>query len=351
MTIEISLFRRTFRRYLEWLLAFAIVVVLTFSLFSGHIIEIIEVRGETQDLLPHDGTTSAPSTTEYVVNIHLFGSASKGWGLTADNITSPGPRIAVKEGDLVNLTLTSADGNIYNFFVDYNGNKSPDVSRDPMKQEPKSPDFRNTTVNYQFNAILAGNFTYRCLYRYFQYPEDTMSGEFVVYPIPTPGYYETNEYAMGSYAVGVILVESNGTIDPDTEDWNSTEEQQCLEKIQYALDWWASQNPYANLSFVLDVHYRVPTSYEPISLNLTKMDLWGSQVMTNLGYPQNGRYYMYQIRDYINDLRMNKTTDWGFVIFVVDASNDQDGSFSDGWSACALNTREAIILPVKPLIT
>lgn len=101
-----------------------------------------------------------------VANITLYGSAAGGWGFTADTITSPGPTIAVNQGDLVNLTLTSADGIKHSFFVDYNGDMNPNPD------EPKSADF-TTTANYQFTAHRHGSFTYYC-----QYYKSTMCGAF-----------------------------------------------------------------------------------------------------------------------------------------------------------------------------
>jgi len=120
-----------------------------------------------------------------VVNVHLFGSATKGWGFTKDNITSPGPTIFVKEGDLVNLTLTSVDGARHNFFIDY------DRDTNPSNYEPTSPSFK-TTTNYQFDALVPGNFTYYCQYykvsiQYkpgnIQYKPGTMFGTFIVQPV------------------------------------------------------------------------------------------------------------------------------------------------------------------------
>jgi hypothetical protein len=144
----------------------------------------------------------------------------------------------------------------------------------------------------------------------------------------TPGYYETSEYLIGSVAVGIILLESNGTIDPSTEDWNSTEESQVISEIQVALDWWSSQNPAANVSFNVTVNYKVPTSYEPINHPQTDEGLWISEAMAYLGH--SGGDYFAQVRDYVNDLRNSTGTDWAFAIFVVDSSNDMDGKFADG---------------------
>jgi hypothetical protein len=49
---------------------------------------------------------------------------------------------------------------------------------------------------------------------------------------PVPGYYETSEYLLGKVAVGVILLESNGTVDPSTEDWNSTKGNSSYQRNQ-----------------------------------------------------------------------------------------------------------------------
>lgn len=104
----------------------------------------------------------------YAVNIHLFGSATEGWGLTASDTTSPGPMIVIRKGDVVNLTLTSKDGLPHKFFVDYSGDGSPSPG------EPTSPEFQNT-ISHQFNATKVGNFTYYC-----QFHPNIMHGTFVV---------------------------------------------------------------------------------------------------------------------------------------------------------------------------
>lgn len=152
----------------------------------------------------------------------------------------------------------------------------------------------------------------------------------------TPGYFETSEYLIGSVAVGIIFLESNGTIDPQTENWTSTEESQVVSKIQDALNWWSNQNPSANVSFTWTINYRVPTSYEPINRrggpllppNLGKEKLWIQDAMNYLGYP--GTDYFAQVRDYVNALRNSTGTNWAFAMFIVDSSNDDDGKFADG---------------------
>lgn len=151
---------------------------------------------------------------------------------------------------------------------------------------------------------------------------------------PSPGFYETSEYFIGSVAVGVIFLESNGAIDPNTEDWTSDEVTQVMNGIQHALDWWSQQNPSASVSFtVADTRYGVPTSYEPISRSSQDDKLWINQAMAYIGYPGTVDNYKLQVYDYLNNLRTTAHTSWAYAIFAVDSSNDADGKFTDGLSA------------------
>jgi hypothetical protein len=136
----------------------------------------INVRVENQGNygLSLNVTLNASRPLVSVVNINLYGSTTSGWGFSSETMTIPGPIIAVNKGDLVNLTLTSLDGQTHNFFVDYNGNTAYDLG------EPISPDFCPPphyvlTLNYQFIAGTLGAFTYYC-----QYQPSIMHGTFVV---------------------------------------------------------------------------------------------------------------------------------------------------------------------------
>ncbi len=151
--------------------------------------------------------------------------------------------------------------------------------------------------------------------------------------LATPSYLETSEYMIGNVAVGVVLLESNGAIDPSTEDWTADEETQVANEIQDALDWWSAQNPSAGVTFTVTWNYRVPTSYEPINRPQSDQNLWIHEAMSSLGYP--GVNYFTQVRGYVNALRNSAGTDWAFAMFIVDSSNDADGCFTDftsgGW--------------------
>ncbi len=152
---------------------------------------------------------------------------------------------------------------------------------------------------------------------------------------PTPGYAETSEFLIGRVAVGIVLPESDGSIDPSNEDWSADERALVISEITTALDWWAAQEPAANLTFVYDdsAATPIPTSYEPISRKYSDQSLWIKQVMGEKGYTESS--YFDQVRSYNNDLRQTHGTDWAFTIFVVDSSNDADNRFADGYFAYA----------------
>lgn len=151
----------------------------------------------------------------------------------------------------------------------------------------------------------------------------------------TPGYYQTSEYLAGSVAVGIILVESNGSIDPSSENWTPDEKQLVFSEIMNGLNWWGQLEPRARLSFVYDDHFSnpLPTRYEPITRSYSEQQFWITEAMSALGY--NTSSYFTSVRDYNNALRTTYHTNWAFTIFVVDSSVDADNRFSDGFFAYA----------------
>jgi hypothetical protein len=152
-------------------------------------------------------------------------------------------------------------------------------------------------------------------------------------PSVTPGYYQTSEYMAGSVAVGIVLVESNGKVDPSTEDWTPDQKQLVFEQVTAAFNWWAALEPRAHLSFVIDDHFSapLPTDVEPISRPHSDEKYWVADAMGALGYTAVS--YFSRVRDYNNALRGKYHTDWAFTIFVVNSAHDGDNSFSDEYFA------------------
>jgi hypothetical protein len=141
-------------------------------------------------------------------------------------------------------------------------------------------------------------------------------------------YYDVSEYMLGTVAVGVILPESNGTIDPQTEDWTQEEMDQVASQVISGLNWLVNKAAWRPLAFYIVFEYQVPTGYEPITRPSTDQQLWTNQCFTALGYGDT-----YPGFPYVNALRDSLGTDWGTCVFVVDSSNDADGAFADGYFA------------------
>jgi len=145
----------------------------------------------------------------------------------------------------------------------------------------------------------------------------------------TPDPTQTSEFMIGRIAVGIVLPESDGSVDETTETWTAGERSQVLSEITAALDWWAGLEPRANLTFVYDDGTAEPvgTSYEPIERAYSDQGLWISEVMAKKGF--NGSTYFDQVRGYNQALRETHNADWAFTIFIVDSSNDGDNRFAD----------------------
>jgi hypothetical protein len=145
-------------------------------------------------------------------------------------------------------------------------------------------------------------------------------------PLKPPGakYYDVSEFHLGSCLLAVVLVESNGGTDPNTEDWTQAEMDQVTSEIISGLNWYISKKEWRTISYTTVFSYQVPTSYEPINRSSDQENLWISQCLSALGYAGYPGY------GYVNALRDSAGTDWATVCFVVDSSNDADGQFPDG---------------------
>ncbi|MHB0878167.1 MAG: hypothetical protein ACYC5O_19195, partial [Anaerolineae bacterium] len=150
-----------------------------------------------------------------------------------------------------------------------------------------------------------------------------------------PTLYQQSEYMIGKVAVNIVLVESNGSVDPSTENWTPAERQLVFQQIVAGLSWWQAMEPRAHLQFVYDDHFSspLPSSYEPINRSHSDERLWIAEAMQQLGYVQPS--YITAVRLYNRATRQRLGTDWAFTIFVVDSDSDADNHFADGYFAYA----------------
>jgi hypothetical protein len=128
---------------------------------------------------------------------------------------------------------------------------------------------------------------------------------------PDSLFYDTSEFMLGSVAVVFILPESDGSIDPNLEDWTQQEQDTVTTEVLAGLDWWLAKAGWRDLSFHPVFRYSVPTGYEPISRSSYDEPLWVSDVMASLGY--GGSPYPLNIYEFANDVRDSLHTDWVVV--------------------------------------
>jgi hypothetical protein len=140
-------------------------------------------------------------------------------------------------------------------------------------------------------------------------------------------FYLTSEYMIASIAVGIVFVESDGTFDKKTESWTDEDKADVVSQIYKGFDWWAETGGYkSGLSWTYDIQ-SCTTKYEPINRTKDESVLWVNECIGKLGYKDGEDYALN--RQYANDLRDKYKTDWSFVLYVVPATNDEDGYFAN----------------------
>ncbi len=158
---------------------------------------------------------------------------------------------------------------------------------------------------------------------------------------------DTSEFMIGDVWVNVVLLESDGSIDRNTEDWTATEINNVKAEVQEGLTWWEDTlhsapaiSPLHDLTFHVDFTHAdspVATGYEPISRpagGTVDQGLWIDDVLDHIGYNSAAPYFT-DVRQWDHDQRIAHNVDWAYTIFVVDSSADQDGQFANGYFAYA----------------
>lgn len=143
---------------------------------------------------------------------------------------------------------------------------------------------------------------------------------------------------LGTVAVTAVLLESDGRLDANTENWTPAHIQQVLANVNEGLQWWVDTldrvSATAPLSFTLDTTYLnnpVASRFEPISRRSDDYALWTSEFLTTIGFPRTGSLET-DVRAFNHGQRLKYNTDWAFTIFVVNSQSDADGQFAPGGS-------------------
>lgn len=167
-----------------------------------------------------------------------------------------------------------------------------------------------------------------------------------------PVYLQTSAFLAGRVAVGVIAIESNDSAVPNQENWTADELKQVHAEIRAGLQKWVDWKPSGlPLEFVVDVNgdniadnaslsdtitdgnkdeFYVEIPYEPIVESSGQYSIWGKLALL-AKYPDPVSPPVNETAEdkayrYAKDLREQNNADWAFVLFVVDSSNDNDGT-------------------------
>ncbi len=149
---------------------------------------------------------------------------------------------------------------------------------------------------------------------------------------------DTAEFMLGDVLVTVVLMESDGSIDPNTETWSAAQIDSVRANVREGLSWWEEtlhiHSDVHSLNFQIDFTYAespVATGYEPISRPSDDFSLWMDDFLGEVGFATPASFSD-DIRAFNHSQREKHGTNWAFTIFVVNAEADPDGRFDPSGS-------------------
>lgn len=196
---------------------------------------------------------------------------------------------------------------------------------------PYKDDLTNAAINY-WNRLLTGEFDETIPVPGLEPPKNDML-------IPPQNYRYQSDYMFGTVSACIFFPESDGSIDPNLEDWTTTLRNNVINEVSAGLQRWVTwaSNEVPSISLSFSLYYydytQLPTGYEPISRPQSDEGLWINDCMDAIGAPAGS--YFSRVSWFNEWLRSNYGTDWAFSIFVANSLNDGDGCFADGYSAYA----------------
>ncbi|MHC2066932.1 hypothetical protein ACYFX5_05645 [Bremerella sp. T1] len=147
---------------------------------------------------------------------------------------------------------------------------------------------------------------------------------------------DTGEFMLGDVLVSVVFFESNGTVDANTENWNTAHANQVKQNIEEGLQWWedtlALQTDVHDLDFQIDYTYAdapISIGIEPITRVATDFEIWVGAFLDSVGAERTGEIDN-DVRLFNHSQRVAHGANWAFTIFVINAQNDTNGFFADG---------------------
>jgi len=66
-----------------------------------------------------------------------------------------------------------------------------------------------------------------------------------------PSVFQPSAFLAGRVAVQLLFVESDGRVEPSTENWTNAQVTLATDQVTTALEWWRTQLPNAHVEFDL----------------------------------------------------------------------------------------------------
>jgi len=127
--------------------------------------------------------------------------------------------------------------------------------------------------------------------------------------------------------VNFVFPESDGAIDPSTENWTADMMTSFMTECIEGIEWWFARYGPARMALAVATTGQVNVSWEPISHPSTFEGTWIGAIMDGLGY--GGQNYFYKVRNFDNNYMVGANDAWFNTIFAVNSLNDADGRFTD----------------------
>ncbi|TWU03248.1 Dockerin type I repeat protein [Neorhodopirellula pilleata] len=149
---------------------------------------------------------------------------------------------------------------------------------------------------------------------------------------------DTGEFLLGRVAVTPIFLESDGSIDTESQNWTTQEIEDVLEKVTRGVNWWTEAldqlGSVHTLEFVVDDTYArnpVEIGYEPIDRPSDDYDEYVGDFLDFVGISSSHTLQSGMLA-FNHAQRERLGTDWAFSILIADSSDDADGFFPSNGS-------------------
>ena len=144
---------------------------------------------------------------------------------------------------------------------------------------------------------------------------------------------------VGTVTVTLFFVESDGSIDPNTYTWGTTQLNNTVSSAISGLTWWVSKAAAYGKTVSFTMHYfpgtdvRCQTGYEPVLHASSDVPNWVSEIMASFGYSSGSHYD--RVMAYNTWAKANYGTNWAFSSFIEYNPPPAGTAFTDGYAAWA----------------